>query len=128
LAVDRLEKDRKHAETLTGAMLEILSELTAWQVNGSLEDRIPHNLSLAFEGVDADALLASTPELALATGSACSGGSVKGSQTLRAIGLPQDLAEGTIRIGFGRTTTLEEVRTATHLLCERVRFLRRSTA
>ena len=128
LASTRLEDDRAQVEALTGAMLEILSGLDGWQVNGSLEDRIPHNLSLAFDGVDADALLASTPQLAMATGSACSGGSVKGSETLRAIGLPQELADGTIRIGFGRTTTLEEVRTAAHLLCKRVKSLRGSSA
>ena len=124
LAAARLDADREQVETLSKVMLEFLSGLDGWQVNGSLEDRIPHNLSLAFEGVDADALLASVPELALATGSACSGGSVKGSETLRAIGLSQDLAEGTIRIGFGRTTTLEEVQFAAHLLCEKVRSLR----
>ena len=124
LAVDRLKNDRKHAETLTRVMLEMLSGLNGWQINGSLEDRVPHNLSLAFEGVDAEALLASLPELALATGSACSGGSVKGSETLRAIGLSQDLADGTIRVGFGRTTTLEEVRIAANLLCEKVTSLR----
>ena len=77
-------------------------------MNGSLEERIPHNLSIAFEGVDADVLLASMPELALATGSACSAGALKGSETLKAIGLPNDLADGTVRIGFGRTTTLDE--------------------
>ncbi len=125
LAVAYRERDREHAKSLSRAMLDALSGLSGWQVNGSLEERIPHNLSLAFAGVDADTLLASLPELALATGSACSAGAVKGSETLKAIGLPEDLANGTVRIGFGRTTTLDEVRTAAGLLCDRVRSLRR---
>ncbi|MDE2824569.1 MAG: hypothetical protein OXK79_13795, partial [Chloroflexota bacterium] len=72
--------------------------------------------------------LASVPELALATGSACSAGSVKRSETLRAIGLPDSLADGTVRIGFGRTTTSDEVRTAARLLCDQVRSLRAGAA
>ena len=105
-------------------MLHGLSSLDGWQVNGSLEDRVPHNLSIAFDGVDAEVLLESLPELALATGSACSGGALKESETLKAIGLPRSLADGTVRIGFGRTTTVEEVRAATALIRERVELLR----
>ena len=107
-------------------MLDALAYLDGWQVNGSLEERIPHNLSIAFKGVDADVLLASMPELALATGSACSAGALQGSETLKAIGLPNDLANGTVRFGFGRTTTLNEVRTAADLVRHRVKLLRRT--
>ena len=128
LAVAHRERDHEHASNLSRAMLDALSGLSGWQVNGSLEERIPHNLSLAFDGVEAEALLASLPELALATGSACSAGAVRASETLKAICLPDDLANGTIRIGFGRTTTHDEVRTAAGLLCERVRSLRRQAA
>ena len=128
LAITERERDAEHTRNLSRAMLDALAELDGWQVNGSLEERIPHNLSIAFEGVDADVLLASMPELALATGAACSAGALKGSETLRAIGLPDALAGGTVRMGFGRTTTLDEVRTAADLLCERVRWLRRVAA
>ena len=126
LAATRRECDREHMETLSRVMLDALSGLGGWQVNGSLEERVPHNLSLAFEGVDAEVLLASMPELALATGSACSAGAMKGSETLRAIGLSEALADGTVRIGFGRTTTLDDIRAAANLLCDRVISLRKS--
>ena len=105
-------------------MLDGLQSLDGWQVNGSIEQRIPHNLSVAFEDLDAELLLTMLPELALATGSACSAGSLKNSVTLKAIGLSDELASGTVRIGFGRTTTVEDVQTATALLCERVRLIR----
>lgn len=124
LAIAQRPRDFEHATGLRRTMLEGLSSLEGWQVNGSLEDRVPHNLSIAFEGVDAEMLLESLPELALATGSACSGGALKESETLKAIGLPRSLAEGTVRIGFGRTTTVDEVRTAAALLRERVELLR----
>ena len=124
LAITQRQRDFEHVTCLTQAMLEGLSDLDGWQVNGTLEERVPHNLSIAFDGVPAEALLASVPELALATGSACNGGALKESETLRAIGLPRDLADGTVRIGFGRTTTVEEVRRAATLIRERVNLLR----
>ena len=124
LARAQFENDIKHAKYLSEIMLEGLADLSRWQVNGSLEERIPHNLSIAFEDIDADLLLASLPELALATGSACSGGSLKESETLRAIGLSNDLAAGTVRLGFGRTTTYDQVHKAAGLLCDKVRSIR----
>ena len=124
LAAERRERDFGQARELFRAMLDRLADLDGWQVNGSLGERIPHNLSIAFEGVDAQALLASLPELALSTGSACSAGALTGSETLKAIGLPDDLADGTVRIGFGRTTMPDDVRIAAGLLRERVTALR----
>ena len=124
LAITQRQRDFEHATCLTQTMLEGLSDVDGWQVNGSLEERVPHNLSIAFDGVDAEVLLASLPDLALATGSACSGGALKESETLNAIGLPRGLAEGTVRIGFGRTTTIHEVRIAAALIRERVELLR----
>ena len=124
LALAQRRRDFERATDLRQTMLEGLSSLGGWQVNGSLEDRVPHNLSIAFDGVDAEVLLESLPELALATGSACSGGALKESETLKAIGLPRSLADGTVRIGFGRTTTVGEATTAAALIRERVELLR----
>ena len=124
LAKFTLERDYEHTKKLSHIMLDGLQSLDGWQVNGSIEQRIPHNLSVAFEDVDAELLLTMLPELALATGSACSAGSLKDSVTLKAIGLSDELASGTVRIGFGRTTTVEDVQTAAALLCERVRLIR----
>ena len=128
LALAQRECDFIHATNLSRVLQESLGNLEGWHINGSLEERIPHNLSIAFEDVDAEILLASIPELALATGSACSAGALEVSETLRAIGLSDDLADGTIRISFGRTTTVDEVRIAAGLLCERIRSLRGTTA
>lgn len=124
LASAQREGDFDHAKHLAKVMLEGLLGLQGWQVNGSLEQRVPHNLSIAFEGVKADILLASLPELALSTGAACSAGSLKTSETLKAIGLSDELADATVRIGFGRTTTVAEVETAAKILCDRVAHVR----
>ena len=128
LAANQCKKDFEHAKNLSLLMLDALANLEGWQVNGSLDERIPHNLSIAFDRVDAQVLLASIPELALSTGSACSSGSLKESETLKAIGLSDELSNGTIRIGFGRTTTFDEIKIAADLLCQRVVSLRNAVA
>ena len=128
LAITQRKRDFDHARKLAQVVLNGLDDLDGWQVNGSLDERIPHNLSIAFEGIDAEVLLSMMPELAVSTGSACSSGSLRKSETLEGLGLPDELADGTIRIGFGRTTTFDEATQAATVLCERVRLLRRSGA
>jgi len=96
--------------------------------NGHPERRLPGNLHVAFEGAEATALLASLRDFALSTGSACASGSGQPSHVLRAIGLPDALARGALRVGLGRSTTLAQVdRLADRLIeeAEALRALRR---
>lgn len=125
IAAARREQDAAHSRTLAHAFVQVLSELEGWHINGCVDDRIPHNLSIAFEGIDAEVLLSTTPQLAMATGAACSGGAIRESTTLAAIHLPESLAQGTVRIGFGRTTTIEEVVFAATMIRSRVNALRK---
>src|SRR3546814_2797990 len=71
IALERHSDDHAHAVSLQRAALAVLSALEGWHVNSTLDQRVPHNLSLTFAGVEADALLAMLPGFALATGSAC---------------------------------------------------------
>ena len=80
--------------------------------NGNPAHRLPHNTSLTFPGLEADALLARLPALALSTGSACDAGTIEPSSTLLALGMPRDDARATVRVGLGRFTTQEEVEQA----------------
>ena len=127
LAASSRDQDARHARTLSRAFLHGFVELDGWQVNGCLDQRIPHNLSIAFDGIDAEALLSATPEIAMSTGAACSSGALRISPTLASIGLPESLAQGTIRIGFGRTTTLEDVVFAAATISRQVTALRDRT-
>ena len=79
------------------------------QINGNVRNRLPHNSSLTFPGIEADALLANLPDLALSTGSACNTGAIEPSPVLLAIHLSRDDARCTVRIGLGRATTIEEI-------------------
>ena len=79
------------------------------RVNGSRARRLPGNLNVALPGVDAEALLLDLPGLALSTGSACAIGQSGPSHVLRAIGLPDELAHGSLRFGLGRFTGEAEI-------------------
>ncbi len=124
IALDRHSEDHAHALSLQRAALAVLSALEGWHVNGSLDQRVPHNLSLTFAGVEAEALLAMLPGFALATGSACSGGAAGSSPTLQALGLDPEAIAATVRMGFGRDTTRDDVVKATRAIADAVGQLR----
>ena len=101
-------------------------ELEGVELNGPAE-RLPGNLNLRFPGVDAEALIANCPELAISAGSACSAATPTPSHVLTAIGLDQEAAEQSVRIGIGRPTTGPEIDRAADLLIAAVSRIRAAT-
>ena len=93
-------------------------------LNGSDKARVPHNLNLAFSGVDGELLLLALKDLALSSGSACTSAAVEPSYVLRAIGLSDELAHGSIRLSLGRFTSEEDVVRAAEVICQVVNRLR----
>jgi len=90
----------------------LMASIPELKRNGDGDCRLPGNTSLTFPGVEADLLIANLPGIALSTGSACTSGAMKASYILRAIGLSEEDAFSTIRVGLGRFTTEEEIRQA----------------
>ncbi len=125
LARAHLEKEMEHCRAMSSLFLDRLrEETTNFSINGSLQERVPQNLSLCFPGIVADELIAMLPRIAVSTGSACSSGAIEPSRVLMAMNLPQELIEGSIRVGFGRITTEEEVVDAAKAIGSMVRKLR----
>jgi len=85
-------------------------------VNGSLEQRISGNLNVTFPGLEASELMAALDGVSVSSGSACSSGAGKVSHVLQAIGLDPATVQASIRFGFGRYTTPEEVDSAAGLV------------
>jgi cysteine desulfurase len=102
----------------------VLSGLDGVTVNGDRDHRLPNTTNLAFAGVEANALLASLPDIAAATGSACTSSQPEPSQVLRAMGLPRELAAGSLRLSLGRSTTAAEVDRAAGRIIDEVTRLR----
>ncbi len=100
------------------------SALDGVYVNGTLDKRLPGNLNVSFEGIAAHRLLGSLTVLAVSSSSACSSSDSKPSVILKAIGVPEDLASASMRIGLGRFTTGEEIDFASQKIIEVVHQLR----
>ena len=102
----------------------ILAGLDGVAINGSLEQRLPNNLNLSFAGVDAESFLMALKDVALSSGSACNSAGEPASYVLQALGLPEEIAAGSIRFGLGRFNTEEEVDFTIERVIETVKSLR----
>ena len=94
-------------------------------LNGpEIEERLPGNLNIRIEGVDAETLTLKTPSICVSTGSACSSAQPEPSHVLRAIGLSESASRECFRIGLGRFTTDCQIDFAVKAIGESVRSLR----
>lgn len=109
LMVERRDADAAHAAALSARAKELFA---GWTLNGSTDHRYPGNLNLRRDGLDAARLMADCRDVAFSLGSACASGSGRPSHVLRALGLTDAQARSSIRLGFGRTTTLDEIERA----------------
>lgn len=93
-------------------------------VNGSLDERLPHNLHVNFPGVDGESLLVGISDIAVSSGSACSSASATPSHVLRALHGSAPVPAASIRFGLGRHTTEAEIDYAIERFATVVRHLR----
>jgi cysteine desulfurase len=92
-----------------GLLHRLLAELPGIAVNGSMAARIPGNLNLTFPETTAADLMGRVPDLCVSTGSACSSATIEPSYVLRALGLSDEAAGRTLRIGLGRFTSPADI-------------------
>lgn len=95
-------------------------------INGANADRLPHTTNISFPGLDRQALLMALDQagVACSTGSACASGSTQPSPVLLAMGVPEPIVNGSLRISLGATTTLQDVDQAACRILQVVNDLR----
>ena len=120
-----MEKDYEHTKNLRDSFYKyISSNLEGIIPNGSMTERLPNNLNLTIVGVRADKLMLELRELAFSNSSACASGSTKPSRILKAIGLTDEQALCSVRFGFGRFNTKDEIDYASQKVVEAINKLR----
>jgi cysteine desulfurase len=125
IAMNEMEGEAKRLAKLQARMLKGLQDrLPEIFVNGDLEHRIPGNLNISFAYVEGESLMMGIKNLAVSSGSACTSASLEPSYVLRALGVEEEMAHTSLRIGLGRFTTEHEVDTAVEELVRHVKKLR----
>jgi cysteine desulfurase len=125
ICMKEMDAESKRLTKLQARMLKGLNDkLTDIHVNGDLEHRIPGNLNIGFAFVEGESLMMGIKGLSVSSGSACTSASLEPSYVLRALGVEEDMAHTSLRIGLGRFTTEQEVDTAVDELVRHVNKLR----
>jgi cysteine desulfurase len=114
LAQTRMDDDALHVARLWDAAMGLLPP--GWVLNGPVEGRYKGNLNIRCDGVDTARLISELRDIGFSAGSACASGSGRPSHVLRAIGLDDADARSSIRLGFGRYTTLPDLREGLRLI------------
>lgn len=125
----RIAKEEMAAENerllgLRNRFLELIDGIEEVYINGDMEHRYVGNLNISFNFVEGESLIMAVKELAVSSGSACTSASLEPSYVLRALGRNDELAHSSLRITFGRFTTMEEVEYAANLLKSKIGKLR----
>ena len=106
------EKNRRHvSEMQKYLMSQIERRIPYCKVNGSITNRLENNVNISFRFLEAESLiiLLDMEGICVSAGSACSSSNPGISHVLQGIGLPEELARGTIRISLGAENTMEEM-------------------
>lgn len=109
LAAEEMIDELPRIRALRDRLWQGLSSLEAVQVNGDMQQRVPHNLNLSFGHVEGESLLAGLKGVAVSSGSACTSASQEPSYVMKALGRSDELAHSAIRFSVGRFTTESEI-------------------
>lgn len=124
LAKEEMATELPRMKALQQRLLSGLQEIEEIYVNGSLEQRVPHNLNVSFNFVEGESLIMAIKDIAVSSGSACTSASLEPSYVLRALGRSDELAHSSIRFSVGRFTTEADIDFTIDLLKSKVAKLR----
>lgn len=108
---DMDSEQSRQLELRDHAIRRVLTEIEHSKLNGSWESRLANNINFSFEFIEGEGMLLQLAArgICVSSGSACTSGSLDPSHVLLAIGLPHEIAHGSLRMTIGRDTTLEDI-------------------
>tara|TARA_B100000989_G_C19477310_1_gene443513 strand:+ start:86 stop:1306 length:1221 start_codon:yes stop_codon:yes gene_type:complete len=125
ICYEEMDKENSRLITLKNRFYDgITSKCKDVYLNGSSEFRIPGNLNISFAYVEGESLMMGIKDLAVSSGSACTSASLEPSYVLRALGVEEELAHTSLRIGIGRFTTEKEIDKSVNDIVNEVNRLR----
>lgn len=125
IAQNEMDKDFKHVKYLSDLFWnDLKSNVPDIYLNGDAKRRYPGNLNISFAYIEGESMILAIKDLALSSGSACTSSSLEPSYVLKALGVDEELAHTSLRIGFGRFTTEKQVRYALELIKSSIKKLR----
>jgi cysteine desulfurase len=126
-AYEQRETRVKHIRTLRDRLIsELLEHIPGSRLNGDATLRLANNVNISFEGVEGETLLLNLDMhgIAASSGSACTTGSTEPSHVLSAIGLSENLVNGSVRLTLGKDNTEAEIDRTVAIIAESVAHLR----
>ena len=103
-----------------------LGKIPHSKINGSLEHHVPGTVNMCFEGIEGESLLLLLDKngICASSGSACTSGSLDPSHVLLSLGIPHELAHGSLRLSIGEYNTMEEMEYIIETVPKTVQYLR----
>ncbi len=126
IACGNLEKNSEYISGLRDRLIEGLSKIPHSKLNGDRDKRLPGTVNFCFEGIEGESLLLMLDDKGIqaSSGSACTSGSLDPSHVLLALGLPHEVAHGSLRLSISEYNTLEEIEYIIEEVPKVVDFLR----
>ena len=125
-SVDNMEEDSRKMIAMRDKLFAELSKIPHSKINGSLEHHVPGTVNMCFEGIEGESLLLmlDAKGICASSGSACTSGSLDPSHVLLALGLPHEVAHGSLRLSIGEYNTMEEIDHICQVVPQVVEYLR----
>ena len=110
-SVEHMEENTAKIIPMRDKLFAELSKIPHYKINGSLEHHVPGTVNMCFEGIEGESLLLllDSKGICASSGSACTSGSLDPSHVLLSIGLPHEVAHGSLRLSIGEYNTMEEI-------------------
>ena len=125
-SVDHMEENTAKIISMRDKLFTELSKIPHSKINGSLEHHVPGTVNMCFEGIEGESLLLllDAKGVCASSGSACTSGSLDPSHVLLSLGLPHEVAHGSLRLSIGEYNTMEEINHIIKVVPEVVEYLR----